>query len=117
MNLPICLLSVGIGLGYADAGPTHYSTEDFACFRAIVGSSIYTPSDSATTKLIANEMLNEPRFFYVRLDRDILPNVSPETTIADYKKGYKISSINFGLQWQNSSSSFPETSDHLRSPV
>ena len=24
MNLPICLLSVGIGLGYADAGPTHY---------------------------------------------------------------------------------------------
>ena len=55
MNLPICLLSVGIGLGYADAGPTHYSTEDFACFRAIVGSSIYTPSDSATTKLIANE--------------------------------------------------------------
>ena len=25
MNLPICLVSVGIGLGYADAGPTHYS--------------------------------------------------------------------------------------------
>ena len=33
MNLPICLISVGIGLGYADAGPTHYTTEDFACFR------------------------------------------------------------------------------------
>ena len=29
MNLPICLISVGIGLGYADSGPTHYSTEDF----------------------------------------------------------------------------------------
>ena len=24
MELPICLISVGIGLGYADAGPTHY---------------------------------------------------------------------------------------------
>ena len=53
MNLPICVISVGIGLGYADAGPTHYSTEDYACFRSIVGSSIYTPSDINTTKLIA----------------------------------------------------------------
>ena len=40
MNLPVCVLSGGVGLGYADAGPTHYSTEDFACFRAIVGTSV-----------------------------------------------------------------------------
>ena len=90
MNLPVCVISVGVGLGYADAGPTHYSTEDFACFRAIVGTSVYTPSDIITTRLIANEMLNEPRFSYIRLDRDALPNISPETTVADYKKGYKI---------------------------
>ena len=90
MNLPVCVISVGVGLGYADAGPTHYSTEDFACFRAIVGTSVYTPSDAITTRLIANEMLNEPRFSYVRLDRDALPNISPETSVADYKKGYKI---------------------------
>ena len=60
MNLPICLISVGIGLGYADAGPTHYSTEDYACFRAIAGTSIYTPSDVATTKLVAQEILENP---------------------------------------------------------
>ena len=29
MNLPICMISVGIGLGYADAGPTHYSNKIF----------------------------------------------------------------------------------------
>ena len=62
MNLPICLISVGIGLGYADAGPTHYSTEDFACSRAIVGSSIYTPADVPSTKLIAQEILKTPKF-------------------------------------------------------
>ena len=64
MNLPICVISVGIGLGYADAGPTHYSTEDFACFRAIVGSSIYTPSDNFITKEIALNIYNsKPDYF------------------------------------------------------
>ena len=90
MNLPICIISVGIGLGYADAGPTHYSTEDFACFRSIVGSSIYTPADINTTKHIAKEMLEKPKFSYVRLDREALPNLSPEITIQDYEKGFKI---------------------------
>ena len=71
MNLPICMISVGIGLGYADAGPTHYSNEDFSCLRSIVGSSIYTPSDNNTTKFIAKEMLTKPKFSYVRLDRDV----------------------------------------------
>ena len=56
MKLPICMISVGIGLGYADAGPTHYANEDFACFRAVVGSSVYTPSDNTTTRL--NSRLN-----------------------------------------------------------
>ena len=90
MNLPVCLISVGIGLGYADAGPTHYSTEDFACYRAIIGSSIYTPADVATTKLVAKEILEKPEFSYVRLDRDVLPNISPEITLNDYKKGFKV---------------------------
>ena len=90
MNLPICLISVGIGLGYADAGPTHYATEDFACFRSIVGSSIYTPADSLSTKLIANELLEKPKFSYVRLDRDVLPNISPEMSKADLNRGFKV---------------------------
>jgi len=90
MNLPICLISVGIGLGYADSGPTHYSTEDFACFRAIVGSSIYTPADIPSTKLIAKDILKHPKFSYIRLDRDNLPKISPEITRDDFNKGFKI---------------------------
>jgi len=90
MNLPICLISVGIGLGYADAGPTHYSTEDFACYRAIVGSTIYTPSDVPSTLLIVKDALKNPKFSYVRLDRDELPDVIPKITSNDYKKGFKV---------------------------
>ena len=90
MNLPICLISVGIGLGYADAGPTHYAKKDFSCFRSIVGSSIYTPSDNETTKLIAKDLLKKPKFSYVRLDRDVQTDLNPKVKNDDLKKGYKI---------------------------
>ena len=90
MNLPICMISVGIGLGYADAGPTHYSNEDFSCLRSIVGSSIYTPSDNNTTKFIAKEMLSKPKFSYVRLDRDVQKDLNPKINSEDYKNGFKI---------------------------
>ena len=90
MNLPICMISVGIGLGYADAGPTHYANEDFSCFRSIVGTSIYTPSDNQTTKLIAKDMLQKPKFSYVRLDRDAQKDLNPKINNQDYKNGFKI---------------------------
>lgn len=90
MNLPICMISVGIGLGYADAGPTHYANEDFSCFRSVVGSSIYTPADNESTKLIAKEMLEKPKFSYVRLDREHLKDLEPKINQKDYKNGYQI---------------------------
>jgi transketolase len=90
MKLPICMISVGIGLGYADAGPTHYANEDFACFRAVVGSSVYTPSDNTTTRFIADEMLSKTSFSYVRLDRDQCRELNPSLTKQDYKNGFKI---------------------------
>ena len=33
MDRPVCLVGIGVGLGYADAGPTHYTTEDIATMR------------------------------------------------------------------------------------
>ena len=90
MNLPICLISVGVGLGYADSGPTHYSTEDYACFRAIVGSSIFTPADIFSTRLIAKNILSNPKFSYIRLDRDDLPDINPKITQDDFNEGFKI---------------------------
>lgn len=90
MNLPICLISVGIGLGYADAGPTHYANEDYACINSIVGSSIFTPSDNNTTKLIANSCLEKPQFAYVRLDKFAQPDLKPEINSFDFEQGFKV---------------------------
>ncbi len=90
MNLPVCLVSVGVGLGYADAGPTHYATEEFACLRAIVGSSIYTASDSASATLIARQLLGNPEFAYVRLDRHELAAIEPAATATTIIEGYRV---------------------------
>ncbi len=90
MDLPICLISVGIGLGYADAGPTHYSNEDFACLNSLVGNTIFTPSDNNTTKFIVKDFIKNPRFSYIRLDRDKQPELNPDITKDDYENGFKI---------------------------
>ena len=55
-----------------------------------MGSSIYTPADVPSTKLIAEDILKHPKFSYIRLDRDVLPKISPEITREDFNKGFKI---------------------------
>ena len=35
MDLPINTIVAGVGLGYADAGPTHYATEDQASSKIL----------------------------------------------------------------------------------
>lgn len=69
MNLPINTIVAGIGLGYADAGPTHYCMEDQASLRSLVGSNIYTISDSVSAKVLANYLLKKQKFSFSRLER------------------------------------------------
>jgi len=75
MNLPITLISVGVGIGYADSGPTHYVTEEFACLRSIIGANVYTAADTSSARKLAKDLLANPKFAYVRLDRHALPEI------------------------------------------
>jgi len=70
MNQPVTLLSVGVGVGYADAGPTHYITEDLACMRVLNGMEVLTTCDPESTVEVAKLTLAEPALRYVRLDRN-----------------------------------------------
>lgn len=90
MHLPICLLSIGVGLGYADAGPTHYATEDFACLRAVGGSRVYTTADGESAAALARHLLATPEFAYVRLDRHDLPALGPAVTGTTITQGYRV---------------------------
>lgn len=90
MGLPMTLLSVGVGLGYADAGPTHYATEDLACVRTIVGASVYTAADTATATAIARRLMTESELAYVRLDRHALPDLADHVSADDIERGYRV---------------------------
>ena len=75
MDLPVTILAVGVGLGYADAGPTHYNTEDIACMRSIVGLEVWSPCDEISTRMMAKKTISEPALRVIRMERHALPAV------------------------------------------
>ena len=87
MELPVTVVSVGPGLGYADAGPTHYSTEDIACYRSLVGIEVISPADQISTQKAAIMTLNNPKLRVVRLERNALPNIVDKDTF-DINQGF-----------------------------
>lgn len=89
MNANVCSIVTGIGLSYANSGPTHYSTEDFACLRSLSNCSIFTASDPITSKLIARQSLKINSPVFVRLDRKIGKNLKIKTDINDILRGYR----------------------------
>lgn len=74
-GLPATLIGVGVGLGYDDAGPTHYTTEDMAAMRCIAGLELWTPGDAESTACLAQRCLTQPALRYVRLERPALPDL------------------------------------------
>ena len=75
MNVPITLVGIGVGLGYADAGPTHYTTEDLACMRSLSNIEILTPCDNISAKANLINCIENPKFRFIRLDRENLNDV------------------------------------------
>jgi len=88
MDLPVTIVSVGPGLGYADAGPTHYANEDIACLRSIVGVDICSPSDEISTNYVANLCLDKPQLRYIRLERNSLETLYTNASENDFEKGF-----------------------------
>ena len=87
MNTNVTLIGIGVGLGYADAGPTHYTTEDIATMRAFPNIEIITPCDENSTKQVAKLCIDNPKFRFIRLDREALPGIYENTNI-NLEDGY-----------------------------
>ena len=86
MNLPVTLIAVGVGLGYDHATLTHFTPEDIACMRALNGIEVLTPSDAASAAAIAQSCIDDPKFRYIRLERQPLSQLyrgNFETALAD----------------------------------
>jgi len=72
-GVPITIISVGAGLSYAGAGPTHYATEDLACYRTLVGTEVYTVSTANLAASIARNSVESNKMMVVRLERGETP--------------------------------------------
>jgi transketolase len=91
MELPVTILSVGVGLGYADSGPTHYATEDLGALRSLVGLQIYDISSNLMAqtagKILCEYPLTNPVF--IRMDRESLPENHCSFNEIDWNRGFK----------------------------
>lgn len=85
-GVPLTVISVGAGLSYAGSGPTHYATEDVACYRTLVGTEVFTCSTNNLAASVARRSLDSSKMMVVRLERGELPELYPD----DYKghQGY-----------------------------
>ena len=90
MKLPMINLVPGIGYGYANAGPTHYSNEDLGLANLIVDSNIYTASDSKLASKIASYLLKKKEISFVRLERLAVKNLNHNISNLDIRNGYRI---------------------------
>ncbi len=90
MNLPVVILSVGVGLGYADSGPTHYATEDLGAVRSIINLDVYSVSSvnqaNSLAKYLLDKNLEGPSF--VRLDRESLDEIYKDQALLDISLGF-----------------------------
>ena len=87
MTLPIVNIVAGVGLGYANAGPTHYATEDYSLAANMIGSEIYTFSDSDQVTSFVEHYISKPHHCFIRLDRDPQPKIAVDS---DFDLGFRV---------------------------
>ena len=57
MKSPVKILGVGSGYSYAQDGPSHHSTEDFAILNALPNIEFYSPSNSMIAEKLVEKLL------------------------------------------------------------
>ncbi len=68
-NNPITILSNGVALGYAPAGPAHETNEDIAYMRSLLNVEIDCPASSTHVKELVQESYKNQKLRYIRLER------------------------------------------------
>lgn len=66
---PVTILSNGVALGYAPAGPAHETNEDIAYMRSLLNVEIHCPRNIPKTKELVRLSYEEPKLRYIRLER------------------------------------------------
>jgi transketolase len=77
-RLPVLIVGVGAGLGYAANGPTHHSCEDFAVLRVLPDMTVLAPCDAWELRSLLGAALQLPGPSYMRIGKKGEPLVHCE---------------------------------------
>ena len=102
-RLPLCIMPVGVGLGYDHNTLSHYSLDDIGLYSSIPGLQIYTPYDSKTAITYLQNWLNSTSQIVLRLERQAMPfdifDIDPKLEKNDFGIIRRKNSKNLIISW------------------
>ena len=87
-KLPIKLCGGYSGMSDAFDGPSHHALEDIAVTRALPNFKVFVPCDPVQTDWVVKHAIEDPSPMYLRLSRDVFPDVYEEGKQFEEGKGY-----------------------------
>ncbi len=86
-NLNVKLAGAYCGMSDAFDGATHHATEDIAVMRSLANMTVIVPSDAASTRWATKFAVEKAGPVYLRLSRDVYPDLYPEDAPFECGKG------------------------------
>ena len=75
------------GMSDAFDGPSHHALEDIAVMRTLPNFKAFVPCDAAQTEWVVKNAIEDPSPMYIRLSRDVFPDVYAEGETFEEGKG------------------------------
>lgn len=86
-KLPIKMVGAYGGMSDAFDGPSHHALEDIAVMRALPNFKVFVPCDATETEWVVKNAIEDASPMYLRLSRDVFPDVYSENEVFEEGKG------------------------------
>ena len=86
-KLPIKMAGAYSGMSDAFDGPSHHALEDIAVMRSLPNFKVFVPSDATMTDWLVKYAIEDPSPMYLRLSRDVFPDLYKEGEVFEAGKG------------------------------
>ena len=86
-KLPIKMVGAYGGMSDAFDGPSHHALEDIAVMRTLPNFKVFVPCDATETEWVVKNAIEDASPMYLRLSRDVFPDVYSEGASFEEGKG------------------------------
>ena len=86
-KLPIKMAGAYAGMSDAFDGPSHHALEDIAVMRSLPNFKVLVASDATQTDWLVKHAIEDPSPMYLRLSRDVFPDLYAEGEVFEEGKG------------------------------